>query len=73
VYTAPSESAALDAFAELSALNAFEITFGGRCPPHGSNTPIRSSYTVNLTDPTGRVPNLIECWDIPRRAGGSIE
>ena len=43
------------------ALNAFEITFDGRCPPHGSNTPTRSSYTVNLTDPTGCVPNLIEC------------
>jgi transposase-like protein len=39
----------------------FEITFNGRCPPHGSNTPARSSSTVNLTDPTGRVPNLIEC------------
>jgi transposase-like protein len=43
------------------AVNAFEITFDGRCPPHGSNTPTRSSSTVNLTDPTGRVPNLIEC------------
>jgi transposase-like protein len=35
------------------ALNAFEITFDGRCPPHGSNTPARSSYTVNFDRPNG--------------------